>query len=1133
MPPRRKPKTSLLAAPDPPAAPPPPPSPTFASSASFTAPGPASPSTSTTTTTRTRTRTASRPQRQQHQPPPTTSKTKTKVYERAPPAPLQLTFPPRRRVVKTYGRRSLPAMGTSFGGGGSDGNGNELAEMRQQTLTQVGYVRSSSGSGSSDGGGGDGGLEGGLRVENEDKGEGDDGGGILKWEGEGVELVGEGGGGRKVEGKGKGKRRGNKNGNGNGNKRRRTMGEVERGSSFYTQTLTQFLGVRSGREDDALRVEDEGELDRIEDEKVFLGKQPSFAAKPRTPSNKRIKVDIYEVPSSQPTPFTPLLDRYSPLPGRSPLREKSTNMNVSTPTGETTAKRPRTLVIQDSYSQGSSAILPSSFVAGGSSPAKKEEPDTISGRRPLAEIPVSSLELGAEGPSIGDEDLTPTTRRVLGAKRTYIEIPDSDDELESLGSTPLQGPSTQQTPSRRSQEFGILKDPQSASRSQVAGASETPASQASLGRSDKENDDGAAQFGDDGESTASEEEGPGTPTPKNRSQAARDKGRPSQSKNPAPQVRRGSWQNVGNRVVSYTAPHTISCNGSTSGEAPRTSTPGPRNAGSQAQVKVAEGADGPAVHFEDEDPTASEDEEGVVPAPVLKKSVSPHQKRKATPEVPTSEDSTADGSGKPTPVARKVQIEFPSSSVEELCKETPRKPAQKSSPIYQRQTQARSQYYSQGLESQRVPLEVIQSLGPQTDRSDILISLNPTTVDEIVQGMRDHEFRTYKFPVQVSRCWIYTTQPVNEVKYMATLGPAAEPGEIDNNTGLGNAEFNAGTSDFKFAHKLVQVYQLNNPVPLADMPDNGLGDGPPQRYRYVPPAIVGQLLANLRCALFAEGDEEEGGGMGEDGGEEDGGGEKGIEAGVTISQELEEQLRSDILHTTQLLSSAVRPTHQEEDVIPASQGSPVLSCRSTGATRTSDAASHLPTAAAPAPARSSQRIRNRNDAACHHHHHQQQQSQPSYQKPQPQAHSASPKRTPATHRPFVRPSQATTASYASSSPDHHHHARSSSASLGAGYAGSVLRPPPASSEPDLPDLDLDLDVGLDMDANAGPLTVAGLAGGARGRFEFGSGSAGHDEPSSLPLPLPDSLLVDADDGEGMRRAPEPVVWDSEEDEVVE
>ncbi|EFX05822.1 hypothetical protein CMQ_3891 [Grosmannia clavigera kw1407] len=81
-------------------------------------------------------------------------------------------------------------------------------------------------------------------------------------------------------------------------------------------------------------------------------------------------------------------------------------------------------------------------------------------------------------------------------------------------------------------------------------------------------------------------------------------------------------------------------------------------------------------------------------------------------------------------------------------------------------------------------------------------------------------------------------------------GGFRQPGEIDSSSGEGNAEFNSGRVAANFAYRLTEVYQLNNPVPLEMMKKSGWVDGPPQRYTYVPPAVVGALLANLRCRLL-------------------------------------------------------------------------------------------------------------------------------------------------------------------------------------------------------------------------------------------------------------------------------------------
>lgn len=285
--------------------------------------------------------------------------------------------------------------------------------------------------------------------------------------------------------------------------------------------------------------------------------------------------------------------------------------------------------------------------------------------------------------------------------------------------------------------------------------------------------------------------------------------------------------------------------------------------------------------------------------------------RKSTPE-PMSEDEASFGSEPVSPSPNRAHKIIFQSSNPEVQKETPLSSPHPNSPTkggstdHIEQTQVIGQSETQWLESQRVPLEVIRTLDPQTARSDIILSFHPEHVEEIVAGTKNHEFSNYKIPMTVGRIWIYVTKPVCELRYMATISDAKQPGSIDDKTGIGNAEFNrgAGTS---FAYELLQVYQLNNPVPLELMRENGWMEAPPQKYVYVPPAVVGELLANLRCELFPEQQHHEVSG--------DHFRAQQSSGQISISQEVEKQLRSDIEHCTQLPSDL-----GEAEIIPFSQG---------------------------------------------------------------------------------------------------------------------------------------------------------------------------------------------------------------------
>lgn len=271
--------------------------------------------------------------------------------------------------------------------------------------------------------------------------------------------------------------------------------------------------------------------------------------------------------------------------------------------------------------------------------------------------------------------------------------------------------------------------------------------------------------------------------------------------------------------------------------------------------------------------------------------------RSSTPVPPTDEDDT--------------ELETPSrprrrpSSSSAVDKETPLSSPHKTSPVMPAVSQLGYSYKSQAFESQRVPFEIIRQMAPQTDRSDVIITISAEDVKQIIEGTKTHEFRDFRLAGNVARLWIYIPQPLQELKYMATISEFKLPGDIAaSDPGIGNTDFNEGKST-KYGYELKQVYQLNNPVSLERMMENGWVEQAPEKYEYVPPAVLGELMGNLRCALFEDHDYSEG--------------------PATISQELEEQIRSDVAHSTQLRkgltsSPAQCPTQDPAlDIVSSSQ----------------------------------------------------------------------------------------------------------------------------------------------------------------------------------------------------------------------
>ncbi|KAL2875010.1 hypothetical protein SGCOL_009854 [Colletotrichum sp. CLE4] len=308
----------------------------------------------------------------------------------------------------------------------------------------------------------------------------------------------------------------------------------------------------------------------------------------------------------------------------------------------------------------------------------------------------------------------------------------------------------------------------------------------------------------------------------------------------------------------------------------------------------------PAAREDDDDDDDEEEEDAtvVLSKPFVFAKLAREDSRRETVEVITSspEPTHTSGSSVLQTASRETNEESVSQTTPIQSQKTPK--AKGKAPVETPKTP-----HTQGLESQRLPYSVIHGMGRQGDRTDIFISIHPEHMDAIVAGEKNHEFRNYRIPHTVTRMWLYITKPVAELRYMACISEARSPGEIDED-GIGNADFNQHKTS-KFAYHLKKVFQLNDPMPLQEMMGLDWLHGPPQKYNYVPPAVVGQLMANLRCCVIGNDEEEDE----EDVPEPETGRKeslptaKGPSEEQTVSQELLEQFRSDIEHSTQHHSS--------------------------------------------------------------------------------------------------------------------------------------------------------------------------------------------------------------------------------------
>ncbi|OAA51126.1 hypothetical protein BBO_01073 [Beauveria brongniartii RCEF 3172] len=141
------------------------------------------------------------------------------------------------------------------------------------------------------------------------------------------------------------------------------------------------------------------------------------------------------------------------------------------------------------------------------------------------------------------------------------------------------------------------------------------------------------------------------------------------------------------------------------------------------------------------------------------------------------------------------------------------------------------------FESQRVALTTLQGFTPASARTDILLPLSHGTLANLLYGHQDAVVLPFKIPAQVVRFWILHD---GVLRYLACV--AATGGSSGGGRGV-------------WSYRVAQVYELNNPAQEDDMRAEDWIHGPVRRYVYFPPAVVSQLLWNLRQALFVDASE--------------------------------------------------------------------------------------------------------------------------------------------------------------------------------------------------------------------------------------------------------------------------------------
>lgn len=98
-------------------------------------------------------------------------------------------------------------------------------------------------------------------------------------------------------------------------------------------------------------------------------------------------------------------------------------------------------------------------------------------------------------------------------------------------------------------------------------------------------------------------------------------------------------------------------------------------------------------------------------------------------------------------------------------------------------------------------------------------------MNQIVNGEKNHEFRTYLIKPSVKHNWFYMTAPFSSIKYICEISPARtrNPGDepLDEDC-VGNKEFSGKHKDWErydFTYEILSIYELEKCITLVNMRD--------------------------------------------------------------------------------------------------------------------------------------------------------------------------------------------------------------------------------------------------------------------------------------------------------------------------
>ena len=121
----------------------------------------------------------------------------------------------------------------------------------------------------------------------------------------------------------------------------------------------------------------------------------------------------------------------------------------------------------------------------------------------------------------------------------------------------------------------------------------------------------------------------------------------------------------------------------------------------------------------------------------------------------------------------------------------------------------------------------------EVSHAHVSMSIKPEHITDIACSIKNHKYRKYLLPSSVRYIWFYTTAPISSIQRITRISHCKTPGQVLEDGGIGNEEFNLGETVSKYGYEILKLWQLPKPITLVQAKEMGYLKGPPQKCCWV------------------------------------------------------------------------------------------------------------------------------------------------------------------------------------------------------------------------------------------------------------------------------------------------------------